>query len=455
MGDFATRSFWLETAYTPGPPLEGDRSVDVAIVGGGFTGFWTAYFLKRNAPAMRIALIEREVVGYGASGRNGGFAMTLLNRGLNDMVQAFGESAAGDAHRAAAASVDGIGAFTREHRVECHYEKTGLVALASDPSQIPRIEAGYRQAERLGLAGFRFLDRATLQASVHSPTYECGVREETCAILDPARLVRGLRRVVSELGVEVFEATPVDEIRTESGRVSIRTPHGIVRADQAVLATNAYSVQFPQIHRYVIPIYSYIVLTEPLAPALWDAVGWKGREGLEDRRTYLHYYRPTNDGRILFGGEDAPYFYGSNVGPSHDRNPEVFARLQDDLRRTFPPLADVRFTHAWGGPVGLTVRFVPTFGTLEGGRVHYGFGYCGHGVGPTHLGGQILADLVAGRRTERTDLCFVRTTALPFPPEPLRWLGVTAARRALLRQDRERRTKDDPWIVRTMMRFGG
>ncbi len=455
MSDYATRSFWLEDAYAPGAALDGDRSVDVAIVGGGFTGFWTAYFLKRAEPGLRIALLEREVVGYGASGRNGGFAMTLLNRGLHDMVQAFGDSATRDAHRAAAASVDGIGAFTREHAVECHYEKNGLIAVASDPSQGPRIEAEYREAERLGLAGFRFLDRAAVQASAHSPTYECGVREETCAILDPARLVRGQGRVAAELGVEVCEATPVDDVRAEGRRVTIRTPYGVVRADQAVLATNAYSVHFPAIQRYVVPIYSYIVLTEPLTPALWDAIGWSGREGLEDRRTYLHYYRPTRDGRILFGGEDAPYFYGSSIGSQHDRNPEVFARLKDDLRRTFPPLAGIRFTHEWGGPVGLTVRFVPTFGTLEGGRIHYGFGYCGHGVGPTHLGGQILADLVLGRRSERTDLCFVRTTALPFPPEPLRYLGVTAARRALLRQDREHRPKVDPWIVRTMMRFGG
>src|SRR5258707_893427 len=155
MSDYATRSFWLGTDYTPGPALDGDRSVDVAIIGGGFTGLWTAYFLKRAAPALRIAVLERETVGYGASGRNGGFAMTLLNRGLHDMVQAFGESAAREAHRAAAASVDGIGTFTREHRVECHYEKNGLLAVASDPSQIRRIEAEYRSAERLGLDGFR------------------------------------------------------------------------------------------------------------------------------------------------------------------------------------------------------------------------------------------------------------------------------------------------------------
>ena len=455
MSDYATRSFWLDTEYAPGPALAGDLNVDVAIVGGGFTGLWTAYFLKRAEPALRIAVVEREVVGYGASGRNGGFAMTLLNRGLADMVKAFGDDAARSAHRAVAASVDGIGTFAAAHDVDCHYEKNGLICLASDPSQIPRIEAEYRQAERLGLAGIRFLDRTAVQESVHSPTYECGVREESCAILDPARLARGQGQVVAQLGAQVFESTAVEEVRVEGKRVTVRTPDGVIRADHVVLATNAYSVQFPQIHRYVAPLYSYIVLTEPLSEAMWKEVGWAGREGLEDRRTYLHYYRPTHDGRILFGGEDAPYFYNSSIGSQHDRNPAVFQRLKDDLRRTFPALAGVRFTHEWGGPIGLTVRFVPTFGTLEGGRVHYGFGYSGHGVGPTHLGGQILADLVLGRRTERTDLCFVRATALPFPAEPLRYAAINAARWALLKQDREGRPKQDPWIVRTIMRFGG
>ncbi|MBI3767093.1 MAG: FAD-dependent oxidoreductase [Deltaproteobacteria bacterium] len=278
MSDYATRSFWLEDEYSPGASLDGDRSVDVAVIGGGFTGLWTAYFLKRAEPALRITLLEREVVGYGASGRNGGFAMTLLNRGLHDMVRAFGDDATRAAHRAAAASVDGIGAFTRAHRVDCHYEKNGLLCVASDASQIPRIEAEYRQAERLGLEGFRFLDRAAVQASVHSPTYECGVREESCAILNPARLVRGQHRVAAELGVEICESTPVEDVRAEGRRVTIRTPQGIVRADQAVLATNAYSVHFPPIQRYVAPIYSYIVLTEPLTPARWEAIGWAGRK---------------------------------------------------------------------------------------------------------------------------------------------------------------------------------
>lgn len=455
MSDYATRSFWLESEYTPGAALRGDHSVDVAIVGGGFTGLWAAYSLKRAEPGLRVAVIERDVIGYGASGRNGGFAMTLLHRGLDDMVQAFGDDATRDAHRAVAGAVDGIGAFAAEHGIDCHYEKNGIVTLASDASQMPRVEAEFRQAERLGLSGFRFLDRAALQASVHSPTYECGVRAEHGAILDPARLVRGQRRVVRDLGVEVFEQTPVEDVRTEGKRVTVRTPEGIVRADQAVLAANAYSARFPAIQRYVAPIYSYIVLTEPLAPKHWDEIGWAGREGLEDRRTYLHYYRPTHDGRILFGGEDAPYFYNSSIEPAHDRHPEIFQRLKGDFRRTFPALSAVRFTHEWGGPVALTVRFVPTFGTLEGGRVHYGFGYCGHGVGPSHLGGQILRDLVLRRSSELLDLCFVRTTALPFPPEPLRYATITLARHLLLRQDREGRPKRDPWVLRAMMRFNG
>jgi len=222
-----------------------------------------------------------------------------------------------------------------------------------------------------------------------------------------------------------------------------------------VLATNAYSVQFPEFRRLLIPLYSYIVLTEQLSEGQWASIGWQGRQGLEDKRTYIHYFRPTADGRILMGGEDAPYFYGSSVGPEHDRNPQVFERLRRDLQHIYPQLEGVHFTHQWGGPVAVTARFVPTFGTLQGGRIHYGFGYSGHGVAPTHVGGQILRDLVLERSSDLTELCFVRAAALPFPSEPLRYLGVNLARRSLLAQDRKGKRKVDPWAVRLLMRFGG
>lgn len=453
MADFASRSFWLEAdPYTAGPPLAGDISADVAIVGGGFTGLWAAHFLLRAEPALKVTVIEREVVGYGASGRNGGFAMTLLGRSLHDLLQDFGHDAARAAHTEVVRSIDAIGQFCAEYKVACDYEKNGFIAIATDDSQIARIEADYRAAEALGIPDVRYLSREELRQQIQSPLYRCGLEEKACALLNPAKLVRGLARVVRQQTGIIYENTPVVRIDTAADKIEVRTAHGTVRADKLVLATNAYSVQFPEFRRTVAPLYSYIVLTAPLSQREWASIGWQGRQGLEDKRTYIHYFRPTADGRILMGGEDAPYYYGSSIGPQHDRNPEVFALLQRDLKAIYPQLEDVRFTHQWGGPIGVTTRFVPSFGTLPGGRVHYGLGYCGHGVAPTHLGGQILRDLVIGQPSPLTELCFVRAKAIPFPPEPLRYLGMTVARRSLLAQDRKGKPKREPWILRMLAR---
>jgi glycine/D-amino acid oxidase-like deaminating enzyme len=456
MADFASRSFWLEAdPYVPGPPLAGDVAVDIAIVGGGFTGLWAAHFLLRAEPALKVAVIEREVIGYGASGRNGGFAMTLLSRSVHDLLQTFGKEPARAAHEAVVGSIDAIGEFCAEYKVACDYQKNGFIAVALDDSQVPRIEADRQAAETLGIAGVRYLSGEELRRQIQSPLVRCGLEERACALLNPAKLVRGLGRVVRQQSGIIYEQTPVEGIDTGGEKVTIRTPQGTVRADKVVVASNAYSVQFPEFRRAVVPLYSYIVLTEPLSETQWTAIGWQGRQGLEDKRTYIHYFRPTADGRILMGGEDAPYYYGSSTAPQHDRNPPVFALLQRDLKTIYPQLEGVRFTHQWGGPVGVTVRFVPTFGTLQGGRLHYGFGYCGHGVGPTHLGGQILRDLVLGRQSDLTDLCFVRQQAIPFPPEPLRYLTMNLVRRSLLAQDRKGKPKVEPLSLRVLNRLGG
>ncbi|MFI5398187.1 MAG: NAD(P)/FAD-dependent oxidoreductase [Candidatus Binatia bacterium] len=455
MADFASRSFWLESdPYTPGPTLAGDVSVDVAIIGGGFTGLWAAHFLLGADPALKLAVIEREVIGYGASGRNGGFAMSLLSRSLHDLLQTFGKEPARTAHETVARSVDGIGQFCAEHKVVCDYEKNGFIAVATDDSQIPRIEADRQAAETLGIEDVRYIPGEELRRQIQSPRYRCGLEEKSCAILNPARLVRGIARVVRQQSGIIYEHTPVERIETAGVNVNVRTPHGTVHADKVVLATNAYSVQFPEFRRALVPLYSYIVLTEPLSAAQWESIGWKGRQGLEDKRTYIHYFRPTADGRILMGGEDAPYYYGSSIGSQRDRNARVFALLQRDLKTIYPQLDRVRFTHQWGGPIGLTMRFVPTFGTLVGGRVHYGFGYCGHGVAPTHVGGQIVRDLVLDRQSALRELCFVGVKPIPYPPEPLRYLAINAIRRRLLAQDRKGKAKTEPWLARVLMRLG-
>lgn len=454
MSDFASRSFWLEAdPYTASPPLAGDVTVDVAIVGGGFTGLWTAYSLLRAQPSLKVAVIDAEVVGYGASGRNAGFATTSLGATLHQFVQEFGVEPARQAHAAVARSIADIGRFCTDHGVHCDYEKNGVIGAALDDSQIARVEADARTAETLGLTNVRFVPGDELRREIQSPLYRCGLEDETGALLNPARLARGLARVVRQLTGVVYEQTRVERVEPVSDAVRVHTATGIVTADRVVLATNAYSGQFPEFRRMFIPLYSYVVLTEPLTDAQWDAVGWRRRQGLGDRRTYIHYYRPTADGRILMGGEDAPYFFGSHVDPAHDRNPAVFDRLRRDLVTIYPQLDGIRFTHAWGGPIAVTSRFLPTFGRIADGRVVYGFGYSGHGVAPSHTGGQILRDLVLDRKSELTELCLVRTPPIPFPPEPLRWMGVHVARRSLLRQDRRSKPKVDPLVVRLMMKL--
>jgi glycine/D-amino acid oxidase-like deaminating enzyme len=452
MHDFASRSFWLEgDPYTPGPPLSGDATVDVASVGGGFTGLWTAHFLLQAQPSLKVAVVERDFVGYGASGRNGGFAMTLLGRSLHDLVQTFGVEQARDAHFAVARSIDSIGEFAAERGVACDYEKSGFIAVAMDDSQVPRVEADVRAAERLGLEDVRFIPGDELRRLIVSPLYRAGVEEKTSALVNPARLARGLARVVRQQSGIIYEQTATLGVEPASGAVHVRTPSGTIHADKVVLATNAYSVQFPQLRRLLIPLYSYIVLTEPLSKEQWDSVGWSGRQGLEDKRTYIHYFRPTADGRILMGGEDAPYHFRSRIAPELDRNADVFRRLQKDLVEIYPQLKGIRFTHQWGGPVAVTSRFLPSFGTLDGDRIHFGFGYSGHGVAPSHLGGQILRDLALQQSSQVRELCFVRAKAIPFPPEPLRYLGTNLIRRSLLAQDRKGKPKVDPWSVRLLM----
>lgn len=451
--DFRSRSFWMEAApYEPGPPLTEDKRVDVAIVGGGFGGLWTAYHLKRAEPSLEIAVVEKEVVGYGASGRNGGFAMTLVQRSLSDLVEAYGPEEARAVHQAMVEAVDGIGRFSKEHAVDCEYEKNGVLTVSTAPWQDASIEADMRAAKQMGLDDLSYLDGPAVQEMVQSPLYRCGELDSSSAILNPAKLSWGIARVLREQGVSIYENTEVRRVGRRPDGADIETSGGTLRAKHAVMTTNAYSVQFPGIKRWVVPIYTYIVLTEPLSAEQWKAIGWSGRQGIEDRMGGFHYYRPTADGRIAWGGEVYPYHYGSRIGVQYDRDEAAFQALQASLVRTFPPLADITFTHAWGGPVAIAARWLATFGTERGGHVHHGIGHCGHGVATTYLGGEILRDLVLGRETDRTKLCFVWQKPFPFPPEPLRYLVVQSSIGTMVGQDRKGKAIQPSMLERMLLR---
>lgn len=436
-----TSSYWHETSrHVPGPILQGDHSVDVAIVGGGFTGLWTALQLREAEPSMRVAVIEREVIGFGASGRNGGFAMTLLDMSLAHLRRNHGDAAAKAAHDAVATSVTEMGEAIDRHGIDCEWRHGGLMVVATNRPQQERIDADLDAAEALGLDGFRRLSAEQAQAEVHSPTYVGGLREEHCGVVHPAKLVRGLAGAVSRAGAQVFERSDVTSITEASdghagARIRITTPRGTVDAEQVVLATNAWASETEWFRHKIVPLYTYIAMTEPLTDRQWDSVGWDSHCGIEDKRNFVHYYRRTLDGRILWGGSDGVIRYRGRIAPRYDRDSRVLARLTETFHRTFPQLADVGFTHHWGGPVGITAAFLPVFGTLSDRRLHYGLGYNGHGVAPSHTGGKILRDLVLGRTSELTGLCFVDSRETRFPPEPLRWIGAEFTRRSLLRQD--------------------
>jgi glycine/D-amino acid oxidase-like deaminating enzyme len=429
---------WHQTVgpRPPRDPARGDLSADVVVVGGGYTGLWTAYQLVRTDPTLDIVVLEAHDVAFGASGRNGGFAMTLLDFDLTRFAANWGDEAAAHAHRAVARSVLEMDRTVREEGIDADVEATGLLRVAANQAQLGRIEREHATADRLGLDGFRLLDREEVGKLLYSPSLVGGLLEDACLILNPAKLAVGLAQVVAARGVRVYEGAPVLDLTERPGGVVAVTPFARVTADTAVLATNAWAHRFPAARGWAVSLYTYVVVTEPLTDRQWDAIGWQGRQGVEDARNYVHYTRPTADGRILWGGSDAVYYYGGPISPRRDRHETIRRRLEREFLASFPQLGRVRFTHHWGGPISITSRFVPRIGRFDDGRIHYAFGYSGHGVAPAHTAGRVLRDLVLGRDTDDTNICFVDHPQPTFPPEPLTWIGAELSRHLLQRQDR-------------------
>lgn len=434
MADYEEKSYWLASSpYEESPPLEGSTKVDVAVVGGGFCGLSTAYYLKGADPSLRVAVLEDKVVGYGASGRNGGFATTLMGFTLSITALRFGKRKAKQAYDFGHRAVDHVGQMVDAHGIDCDYEKPGILTVALNRPQAKRLQDEIRLAEKLGIQGLKWLDGHMAQAEVHSPTYLGARWEEQCALINPAKYVRGLKRVAQEQGVEVYERTPVAAAHLDP-ILHLDTPHGLVEADKVVFATNAFSTRFPQLRSKQLPVFTYIVLTEPLSEAQLTEIGWRGRQGIEDARNLIHYYRLTADNRILFGGSDAPYYFGG--GLDRDQSPRIFRRLERNLRETFPSLKDARIEYRWGGPVSVPLDFFPAMGYLgKDKRVAYSLGCVGHGVAMMNMAGQVMRDLVLEKETELTDLFFVNRWVIPAPPEPLRFALGQGVRQALRAQD--------------------
>jgi len=414
--DFARKSFWLADApYTAGPVLEGDLRVDVAIVGGGFTGLSAAYHLHEEDPGLRIAILESEVVGYGASGRNAGFSMTKIGMMHSFTATRFGKTKAKEAHLYADRAVTLLKGLVEDLALDCDYEHTGFLWVATSEKYSERLLKEIALVHRLGITGINLIDHSELMGRVSSPLYRGPAWwEPNTGILNPAKLVREWRRVLDTRGVPIYENTPVTGMTTGHGATQLFTPAGTVTADKVVLATNAWSHQFAPLATRQVPVWTYIVLTEPLTDTQLDSIGWRGREGVEDFRDLVHYYRLTADNRLLIGGRDVALGDGRSM--DFDDSPETWARLRDDVRAIFPGLRDVEFADAWGGPVSATLDMFPAIGYAGSQDVIYSMGCVGHGVSTTHLNGQAIRDLVLERDTELTDVFFVNRRVIPFPP---------------------------------------
>jgi glycine/D-amino acid oxidase-like deaminating enzyme len=434
----AGRSWWLREALAddPGPalaPFRGDVTADVVVLGGGYTGMWTALQLKELDPGVDVVLLEQDVCGGGASGRNGGFVNSFWGE-LDYLAHRFGDRAAIAMCEIGEESVRAIGAFCEEHGIDAWYRGDGEYVVAASEEQVGRWADDVIAADRLGVSEhFQVLSAQEMRGRISSPVFRGALYRKVGATVHPARLARGMRRVLLERGVRIFEDAPVTRFGTGEPAVA-ETPAGSVRAGAAVVALNAWAHHWKRFRRTVVVRGSYIVLTAP-APDRLEEIGWTDGSGLADMRYAVHYVRTTPDGRISFGVGGMQPNLARTIGPRFAYDEQVVRIAIRDLHRMFPGFADVPVEAAWGGPIDVSGHHLPTFGTLGRGNVHYGHGYTGNGVGPAHLGGRIMARRILDKGDPALDLPLVDLEPLRFPPEPVRSPGALVANRAIRRKD--------------------
>lgn len=442
LADAAPVPYWLDRPERPDPrpPLTGAHTADLLVIGGGYAGLWTALLAKEADPDRDVLLVDAGTCGWAASGRNGGFCAASLTHGLANGVERFpGEIA--ELERLGRENLDAIAATIDEHGIDCDFERTGELAVAVAPYQLDGLAADAELARRYGRDA-RLLDRDEVRAEVASPTYLGGLWDaDRTALLDPAKLAWGLRRVALDRGVRIHEHTRVTGVAADGAALRATTVGGAdavpgaVRAARAALATNAFPPLLRRLRAWTVPVYDYALMTEPLSPAQRDAIGWRNRQGLADTANQFHYYRLTADNRILFGGYDAVYHYGNRVAPELERREATYRTLAAHFFDTFPQLEGLRFSHRWGGVIDTCTRFCAFFGTAHSGRLAYAAGYTGLGVGATRFAARVTLDLLAGADTPLTRLDLVRRKPLPFPPEPFRAAGINLTRWSLARAD--------------------
>ncbi|MGZ4640326.1 MAG: NAD(P)/FAD-dependent oxidoreductase [Actinomycetes bacterium] len=436
LADAEPTPLWLDDPARPPtePALVGDTSADLLVVGGGYSGLWAALLAKEDDPGRDVVLLESETVGWAASGRNGGFCAASLTHGFANGVARFEDELA-TLVRLGRENLDGIETALARYGIDAEFERTGELSVAVAPWQAVELRHEPEAAGRYGIE-LEWLDAEQVRSEVHSPTYLGAVRDRDCALVHPAKLAWGLKAACLALGVRVHERTPAASLGRDGAGMRVGTTLGSVRAGRVALATNAFPSLLRRVRPYLVPVYDYVLASEPLDAGQLESIGWKSRVGIGDAANQFHYYRLTADQRVVWGGYDAVYHFGNAIRPDLDHRPETFGLLAGHFFETFPQLDGLRFSHAWGGVIDTCSRFCPFWGTAYDGRVGYVAGYTGLGVGATRFGARVLLDLLAGRRNELTSLAYVRSKPMPFPPEPLRWTGIELTRRSLDRADR-------------------
>jgi glycine/D-amino acid oxidase-like deaminating enzyme len=439
--------FWLDQpdAPEPLPALAGHLTTDLAVVGGGFTGLWTALLAKERDPSRDVVLLEARAVANAASGRNGGFCSASLTHGIGNGLERFPEEMP-LLEKLGEQNLREIGDTIAAHDIDCDFQLTGELSVATAAWQLEGVEEEAAAARALG-HDVEVLDGPGIRRELNSPLLVGGLKVSTGnALVEPGRLAWGLRRACLDAGVRIYEQTPVSSITPGGGGLRLTAPYGSVRAGRVVLAAGVFGRSLlRRIGAYVIPVWDYALMTEPLSAGQLDALGWNGPRGASDMSNQFHYFRLTRDNRMLWGGYDAVYYNGGRISDEDAYSPATFAKLAEQFFTAFPQLEGVSFTHAWGGIIDTCSRFCAFFGTAYGGRLGYVAGYTGLGVGATRFGAQVLLDKIENRDTERTRLALVRSKPLPFPPEPLR-SGVIQLTRASIARADENEGRRDAWL---------
>ncbi|MFJ6699265.1 NAD(P)/FAD-dependent oxidoreductase [Streptomyces sp. NPDC091272] len=432
-------SYWLDDPARPAAEqsLTGDERCDLLVVGGGYSGLWTALIAKERDPQRDVVLIEANEVGWAASGRNGGFCAASLTHGLGNGIARWPDEIK-KLEELGERNLDAIEAAVGKYGIDCAFERSGEIDVATEPHQLEELQEMYEEAAKLGLADhMELLDADAMRAQVDSPTFIGGLWDRRgVAMLNPAKLAWGLKRACLELGVRVYENTKATQLASDAGGTAVRTSYGRIFARRVALGTNVFPSLVKRLRAFTVPVYDYALMTEPLSEEQLASIGgWTSRAGLGDSANQFHYFRISEDNRILWGGYDAVYHFGGKLSGELDSRPETFLKLAEHFFTCFPQLAGLRFTHAWGGAIDTCTRFSAFFGTAHAGKVAYAAGYTGLGVGATRFGAEVMLDLLDGRKTERTELEMVRSKPLPFPPEPVAWAGIEITKRSMARAD--------------------